>query len=199
MEIVIASKNLHKIREFRAILKPLVNYDILSLHDFPDYTPPEETGDTFEKNASKKAIHAATALDRWVLGDDSGLVIPSLNNKPGIFSARFAGPEATDKDNRNKLLEELAKIAEHERVGYYECVLCLASKEGLKKCVTGLCEGSIIEAEKGRHGFGYDSLFIKYDYNKTFAELDEETKNRISHRRKAIDKILPSLETIAVS
>ncbi|MCK4934032.1 MAG: RdgB/HAM1 family non-canonical purine NTP pyrophosphatase [Simkaniaceae bacterium] len=199
MEIVIASKNLHKVREYRAILKTILKCDILSLHDFPDYSPPEEVGSTFVENASSKAIHAAKALGKWVIGDDSGLVVPALGNQPGIFSARFAGKDATDKDNRNKLLEELNKIADEERTGYYECALCLASSDGLKKCVIGLCEGSIIESEKGRNGFGYDPLFVKYDYNKTFAELDEETKNRISHRRKAIDKMLPSLETLLLS
>lgn len=194
MKLVLATTNLHKIREIRAILKPLYNFDYLTLHDFPDYRQPEETGETFEENAFLKATHAALHLKEWVLADDSGLVIPALNNEPGIYSARYAGKGATDKDNRIKLLHELEKVDESERTGYYICSLALASPDGIQKQVTGTCEGNLIMTPRGGGGFGFDPLFVKYDYSKTFAELDEETKNRISHRRKALDKLFPSLD-----
>lgn len=196
MEIVIASQNLNKIREIRAILKPLYPFDFLSLLDFPDYHPPEETGATFEENAFKKATHAARALQKWVIADDSGLVVPALQDAPGVYSARYAGEGATDKDNRLKLIKELEALPESERTGCYVCALALASPEGIQMQTKGLCEGSLILKPRGSQGFGYDPLFLKYDYNKTFAELDEETKNRISHRRKALDKLAPTLESL---
>lgn len=196
MELVIASSNLHKIREFRAILKCIKGLDVLSLLDFPNYTLPEETGATFEENAALKATDAALALKRWVLADDSGLVVPALNGAPGVYSARYAGVGATDADNRRKLLKEMAKFADEKRNAYFECALAIAAPDGLKKTAHAKCEGTITTDERGGLGFGYDALFIKHDYSKTFAELDEDTKNRISHRRKAFDKLIPFLETI---
>ena len=177
MEIVIASKNLHKIREARAILKPQYAFDFLSLLDFPDYVPPEETGATFEENAFIKATHASQTLKRWVIADDSGLVVPALGNAPGVKSARYAGENATDKENREKLIKALDTIEESERSGYYACAVALASPEGVQKQVIGYCEGSLTLTPRGSQGFGYDPLFIKYDYNKTFAEIDEEENN----------------------
>lgn len=196
MEIVIASSNLHKIREIRSILKPVFPLDYLSLIDFPDYQAPEETGASFEENAFVKATHAATTLKRWVLADDSGLVVPSLQDRPGVKSKRFAGETASDKDNRQKLIDELEPLSEHERMGYYACALAVASPEGIQLQVQGMCEGSITLKPRGSQGFGYDPIFLKYDYNKTFAEIDEETKNKISHRRKALDKLIPRLDEI---
>jgi XTP/dITP diphosphohydrolase len=196
MELVIASRNVHKIREFRAILKKMGDFDLLSLIDFPTYVPPPETGTTFEENAILKAVHAAKALNRWTLADDSGLVIPALQGAPGVYSRRYAGDHATDKDNRQKLLKEMQPIQGADRQGYFECWIALASPEGLKKTTKGVSEGIILEKEKGSFGFGYDSLFIKHEYGKTFAELDEETKNRISHRRKALDKLIPVFESL---
>ena len=197
MKLVIATTNLHKIREIRAMLKPLYNFDFLTLHDFPTYKPPEETGASFEENAFLKATHAAHALKEWVLADDSGLVVPSLNNEPGVHSARYAGEGSSDKDNRLKLLNALEKIEDSERVGYYVCAMALASPDGIQKQVKGTCEGVLLMTPRGGGGFGYDSLFQKYDYSKTFAEIDEETKNKISHRRKALDKLLPTLDLLA--
>lgn len=199
MQLVIASSNVHKIRECRSILKQLRFLDILSLLDFPHYHPPEETGKTFEENARLKALHAARALGKMVIADDSGLVVPALGGKPGIFSARFAGENATDKDNRRKLLELMQNLTESERTAYFECWIVLASPEGVVRTVSGLCEGSILTEERGSQGFGYDPLFLKYEYSKTFAEMDEETKNRISHRRKALDKILATLESASLA
>lgn len=196
MQIVLASHNVHKIREYRSILKSLAGIDVRSLIDFPQYHLPEETGKTFEENVTLKAIHAAEALQEWVIADDSGLVVPALKGAPGVFSARYAGNDATDAENRKKLLHEMRHLRDGMRNAYFECWIALASPKGLKKVVKGVCEGVIRESEKGGQGFGYDPLFIKHEYGKTFAEMDEQTKNRISHRRKAFDKLLPVLESL---
>jgi len=196
MDIVIASTNLHKIREIKAILKPQYPFDFLSLLDFPDYIPPEETENTFEGNAFIKATHAARTLKTWVIADDSGLVVPALGGAPGVKSARYAGERASDRENRKKLIKALDLIQENDRTGYYISVIILASPEGVQMEAKGICEGILIVNPKGSQGFGYDPLFLKYDYNKTFAEIDEETKNKISHRRKALNKLAPILETL---
>ncbi|HEY2810159.1 MAG TPA: RdgB/HAM1 family non-canonical purine NTP pyrophosphatase [Rhabdochlamydiaceae bacterium] len=196
MKLIIASRNVHKIREFRAMLKALPQLDLLSLIDFPQYTPPPEAGATFKENAVLKAEHAAKTLHHYAIADDSGLVVPALGGAPGVISRRYAGERATDKENRQKLLSEMRDLHEGERQAYFECWIALSSPQGLEKCVQGIAEGEIIDREKGRLGFGYDSLFIKHEYGKTFAELEEEVKNRISHRRKALDKLLPYLESL---
>lgn len=196
MEIVIASNNLHKIREFREMLKKFKFIDLLSLVNFPNYLAPPEIGKTFQENAILKAKHAAAALDKWVLADDSGLVVPALNGSPGTHSRRYAGEDATDSENRQKLLNSMQNFKNMERSAYFECCLALASPEGLKKCVTGVIEGVILDKERGRNGFGYDSLFVKHEYDKSFAEIDEATKNRISHRHKAFEKLMPTLESL---
>lgn len=196
MKLVIASRNVHKIREIRSMLKGSLKCDLFSLIDFPDYQPAQETGTTFEENAILKATHAAKTLNSWVIADDSGIVVPALNGAPGMHSARYAGENATDKDNRKKLLQAMESLQDEDRDAYFECCIALASPEGLEKTVCGRCEGIITEEERGGQGFGYDTIFKKHDYSKTFAELEEEVKNRISHRRKAIDKILITLETL---
>jgi len=187
MRLIIASRNVHKIREFRAILKLFPKLDLLSLIDFPFYTPQEETGTSFIENSTAKAIHAAAQLDAWVIADDSGLIVPALNGEPGIFSHRYAGDNATDKQNRQKLLNSMQHLQDPLRHAYFECVISLASPEGLKKTATGKVEGAILEKEKGSLGFGY---------GKTFAQLEESIKNKISHRRKALDKLFPILESL---
>ena len=196
-KIVIASKNVHKIRETREMLSAIPHLDIWSLLDFPGYSPPEERGKSFEENASLKAIDAAKQLKIWAIGDDSGLVVPALNGEPGIFSSRYAGKNASDKENRKKLLQEMSPLLDEDRSAYYISAVALASPEGsLKKCAIATCEGRILEIEKGGGGFGFDPLFVKNEYSKTFAELEERIKNHISHRRKALDKIIPLLESI---
>lgn len=196
LRLVIASKNIHKIREIKSILSKEPMLDILSLVDFPDYTPPVEKGKTFQENACLKAEHAAKALNCWVLSDDSGLVVPSLNGEPGVFSSRYAGKNASDKDNRKKLLQKMQGLKESDRQAYFQCVMVLASPEGTIKTFEGSCEGSILTVERGGNGFGYDPLFLKHSYNKTFAELEDSVKNCISHRRKALDKVLLHLESL---
>ncbi|CAF22809.1 RdgB/HAM1 family non-canonical purine NTP pyrophosphatase [Candidatus Protochlamydia amoebophila] len=197
MEILLATTNLHKIREFKEMCKAFAHLEILSLHQFPAYMCPEEVGTNFKENAISKAEHAAKHLNRWVLADDSGLVVPRLSGKPGIYSRRFAGLEATDEENRKKLLLEMRQLINKEdRTAYYECCLALSSPTGLQKCVQGICEGFILNEARGRNGFGYDSLFVKNDYEKSFAEIDEAVKNRISHRRKAFERLSAFLENL---
>jgi len=135
-------------------------------------------------------------LNRWVIADDSGLVVPALQGAPGVYSRRYASEHATDKENRKKLLQDMSHLQDANRQGYFECWIALASPQGIKKTAKGVSEGMIIDREKGSFGFGYDSIFVKHEYGKTFAELDEDTKNRISHRRKALDKLLPSLVSL---
>ncbi len=194
MDLVIATQNGHKIREIRTLLRPSGQFDIYSLLDFPDYVPPPETGETFEANARLKAEHAAKALGKWTLADDSGLVVSALGGEPGVYSARYAGENATDKENRKKLLKEMEGLDSDRRFAYFECCIVLASPQGIRKVATGHCEGLITEQERGGNGFGYDPLFIKHDYNQTFAELGELVKNQISHRAKALEKIMITLE-----
>ena len=189
-------RNLHKIREFREMLKTFKHFDVLSLANFSNYEPPVEKGKNFKENASLKAIHAAQVLKKIVLADDSGLIIPALGGQPGVNSRRYAGDDATDAENRHKLLKDMQGKHEHERSAYFECCLALANPEKLLKAVTGTCEGIILKEERGRNGFGYDFLFVKNDYDKTFAEIDENTKNRISHRRKAFEKLAAFFETM---
>ncbi len=195
MELVIASTNMNKVREFRSLLKPF-GWDVLSLRDFPEYVPPEETGVTFQENAEIKARSAVASLNRWVLADDSGLVVPSLKGAPGVHSSSYAGEGVTDLENRIKLLSAMKGFQDTDRFAYFECSICIASPEREIKLFRGLCEGSILEEGKGANGFGYDAIFRKHEYNKTFAELDEEVKNKISHRRKAFDKALIFLESL---
>jgi len=196
MEIVIASHNVHKIREFREMFKGVKGVDILSLMSFPQYTPPPEEGKTFEENAVLKARDAGNWLNKCVIADDSGLVVPSLNGAPGVYSRRYAADCATDAENRQKLLKEMNGLNGLERSAYFECCLVLYDPNKFEKVVTGICEGTIAEDEKGRNGFGYDSIFVKNDYDKTFAELDEKIKNRVSHRRKALEKLFIIIETL---
>lgn len=195
MKIVLATTNLHKIRELKEMLKSMKDLDILTLSQFPNYTPAEETGKTFEEIAIQKAVDAAKVLDSLVLAEDSGIIAYAING-PGVRSKRYAGENATDSENRKKLLKELSSFSGDERGGAMTCAMALANPKGLIKCVTGTCEGTIANEERGRSGFGYDSLFCKLEYgDKTFAELDESTKNRISHRRKAFEKMLITLQS----
>lgn len=197
MDLVLATKNTHKIRELRSLLKILHGLDLYSLRDFPEYTPPSESGESFEQNARQKAADAALKLDKWTLADDSGIVVPALGGSPGIFSARYAGEGATDKENRGKLLKEMAPLEGIARSAYFECVLALASPGGgIYKVVHGICEGEILTEIRGGNGFGYDPLFRKYEYSQTFAELDETVKNQVSHRAKAMEKLLFTLESL---
>lgn len=196
-EILLASSNLHKIYEFKEMFRLLPHIELISIPRESGYIPPEETGQTFKENALLKAEHAAQFFKGWVLADDSGLVVPALQGAPGVRSRRYAGEQATDHENRQKLLLAMEGLDGDQRFAYYECSLAIANENGVQKSVQGICEGVIAKESKGGGGFGYDPLFFKHDYEKTFAELHSDVKNRISHRRKAFDRLLTFLETIA--
>lgn len=197
MEIILASTNFHKIRELRDMFKSIPHLELLTLHQFPDYKPPEETGNTVRENAILKAEHAASHLNMWALADDSGLIITALNGLPGVHSARYAGSTATDKERCDQLLHEMAPyLSPEERTAHCECCLALASPAGVQKCVEGVCEGYIAIELRGRNGSGFDPIFIKNDYEKTFGELDDTIRNRISHRRKAFERLVAYLENL---
>ncbi|NDD58865.1 MAG: non-canonical purine NTP pyrophosphatase [Chlamydiae bacterium] len=197
MEIVIASTSVHAIREIRAMLKALRRFDIFTLHDFPQCVHTAASGDTFEQMASSQALLTAKALNKVVIADASGLVVPALQGLPGLASQHYAGALASDKENRDKLLHDMKGLIDVHRQAYLECCLAVATPLGINKCVKGVSEGIILDHERGRYGYAYDSIFLKHDYSKTFAELDEDTKNRISHRRKAFDKLILTLEALS--
>ncbi|ANH78576.1 RdgB/HAM1 family non-canonical purine NTP pyrophosphatase [Candidatus Chlamydia sanziniae] len=197
MKIIIASSHGHKIRETKTFLKQFGNFDIFSLADFPNYFPPKEEGSSTEINALAKGLHAAQHLGHWAIADDSMLRVPALNGLPGPLSATFAGPMATDKDHRKKLLQDMAKLESIvDRSAYFECCIVLASPTGEVFKTHGICEGYVHHQEKGSSGFGYDSLFLKHDYKQTFAELTEEVKNQVSHRAKALQKLIPYIQHV---
>lgn len=200
MKIVIASSHGYKIRETKAFLKHIGDFDIFSLTDFPNYCAPKETGSFPEENALAKGLHAAQELHSWVIADDTMLMVPALHGLPGKLSATFAGENATDKDNCKHLLKQMQHLESIvDRSAYFECCIVLASPQGQFFKARGICEGYISHQEKGSSGFGYDSLFLKYDYKHTFAELSEEVKNQVSHRAKALQKLTPYLQNLLES
>jgi XTP/dITP diphosphohydrolase len=188
-EVVLATRNEGKLKEFKRILKDF-DPDLLSLDAFPDMPEIVEDGSTFEENALKKAVTIATLTGRIAIADDSGLVVDYLGGEPGVMSARYAGQRASDEDNCRKLLHALQGVPDHLRTASFRCALALATPGGEKEVVTGECSGMITHEAKGSSGFGYDPVFYYPGYKKTFAELEPDMKDRVSHRRRAIEKIL---------
>jgi XTP/dITP diphosphohydrolase len=194
--LLIATRNRHKTREFAALLGAewLVE-DLTNRRDLPE---PEETGETFEENAEIKALAASGVSDGLVLADDSGLEVDLLDGAPGVRSARYAGPKATDEENRERLLAELARaphVAEEPVTARFRCAIAVAESGKLLRTFSGAVEGRIALAEAGTDGFGYDCLFVPDGFEQTFAELDLETKNRISHRADAMAQVQKWLDT----
>ena len=186
-DIVISTGNAHKLEEIGAILKGL-DYNIHSLKDVNlDNLEIEENGKTFEHNALIKARTVAKLTNMITIADDSGLEVDALGKKPGIYSSRYAGENATDAENREKLLKAMKNTPASNRTGRFVCCIAVVFPDGKEFVVRGTCEGTIAFEEKGKNGFGYDSLFIVNDYNKTFAELPATIKNSISHRAKALE------------
>ena len=186
-DIVISTGNAHKLEEIGAILKDL-DYNIHSLKDVNlDNLEIEENGKTFEHNALIKARTVAKLTNMITIADDSGLEVDAIGKKPGIYSSRYAGENATDAQNREKLLKALKNTPARHRTGRFVCCIAVVFPDGKEFVVRGTCEGSIAFEEKGNNGFGYDSLFIVDNYNKTFAELPASIKNAISHRAKALE------------
>lgn len=193
VEIIFATRNQAKIVEIAAIW-PRKDVKLHSLIDFPDLPHVEEDGDTFRDNAVKKACEIASASGMLTIADDSGLEVDALGGQPGVVSARFAGEGATDRANNEKLLSLMEELPPEMRRARFICAIALADAGGLIDVVEGRCEGVIVDKERGTKGFGYDPVFVMQGYQKTFAEIGQETKNRISHRARAVEKAALALE-----
>ncbi len=185
MKLVLATRNKGKIREMSELLSP-VGVEVLSLDSFPGVPEVEEDGDTFQANAVKKAMSVSLHTGEISLADDSGLEVDYLGGAPGVHSARFAGEGRDDWENNEKLLRLMKNVPPEKRTARFKCVVALATPEGQFYTAEGACEGVIGTEPRGEGGFGYDPLFFVPEYDKTFAELDLETKNRISHRGRAL-------------
>lgn len=187
--ILIATKNRGKVAEFKQLFDKF-NITVESLYDLSNDIPDvEETGTTFKQNAQLKAEQIAELLNRPVIADDSGLVIDALDGAPGVYSARFAGENATDEQNNEKVLQQLIDVPEERRTARFVSVLALAIPGEATIFTEGTCEGMIGFKPLGENGFGYDPLFIPKGYTKTLAQLSSEEKNKISHRFHALTRL----------
>jgi len=200
LTLYLASTNPGKLAEFRHATKAsgVVVEPVPNIRALP---PCVEDGQTFEANARKKALHYSRHADGLVFADDSGLCVEALGGAPGIYSARFAGPHATDKDSNQKLLHEIKgadtavgrcgpRSAAVSRSAHYICVIALANRDGILTTFEGRADGAILETPRGEGGFGYDPLFYFPSLKKTFAELSPDNKFQVSHRGKAFRKLL---------
>jgi len=192
MTIVVATRNLGKLREmtqlFRQNLPDAQDVQLVGLKAYPTLSPIEETGSTFHENARYKALTVAAHTGLMSIGDDSGLEVDALGGAPGVYSARFAGPHARDSDNNRKLLDALKAVPPDQRTARFRCAIAVALPDNLLGLFEGVCHGLIALEPRGGSGFGYDPLFVKTEYGKTFAELTAAVKNRISHRAHAFEK-----------
>lgn len=185
MDVVLASGNENKLAEIRAILPS--GFNLVSQKSL-GVTNASETGLTFIENAIIKARHASSMTGLPAIADDSGLEVACLGGAPGIYSARYAGPAATDAENNEKLLQELNEVSPPERQARFQCVMVLLKHEfdPVPVIAQGTWQGEILKAPRGKNGFGYDPLFYVPDLDQTAAELDADTKNRLSHRGQAL-------------
>ncbi len=190
-DIIIATKNRGKVEEFKLLFKDYFK-NIYSLLDFDSTPGIVEDQPTFAGNALKKAEIIGKYFNKVTLSDDSGLVVEALNGAPGTYSARYAGENATDDDNLEKLLGEMKAVT--NRRAKFVCALALVFPEGKKEVFEGECEGLITEFKRGTNGFGYDPVFYISQYEKTMAELDPDLKNMISHRSDAVKKLINFLK-----
>jgi XTP/dITP diphosphohydrolase len=191
--LALGTRNLKKRREIEEILGDF-GLDLRDLSQYPDAPEVIEDGDTFEANARKKASETARAIGQWVLGEDSGLVVPGLNGRPGVYSARYAGKQGDDAANNARLLAELAPLPGDRRTAYYVCTAALAGPDGQVQAVAeGRCHGVIIAEYRGQGGFGYDPLFLIPEYHKTFGELSHRVKHALSHRARALANLRAAL------
>ncbi len=194
--LIVASNNAHKIKEIKEILKG-IPLEVLSLREAGVDADVEETGSTFLENAFLKAKGIWSMVDdAMVLADDSGLSVEVLGGAPGIYSARFAGEHGNDRKNNEKLLGLLAGKEGQERRASFVCAMVLVTEDGREIDVEGRIDGIVAEAERGSNGFGYDPVFYLEEYGKTFAEMDSDTKNRISHRANALSKLKLELQKL---
>lgn len=194
--IVLASRNKKKAREVAEILAP-AGFQVVPVTEFPDVPEVEEDGLTFAANAAKKASEVAMRLNQWVIGEDSGLQVDALGGAPGIYSARFSGPGATDDLNNQKLMAELAGVPDEKRGAGYICSVALSSPSGnIRIACEGTCRGRILREANGEGGFGYDPYFLIPEYHLTFGQLSSVVKHRLSHRARAFALFVPLLRKI---
>ena len=186
--LLIATRNPGKVKEIESILADS-GWSFSSLQEFPKVDTPAESGATYAENAILKARFYARATGMCALADDSGLEVEALAGAPGVFSARYAGDNASDADRRALLLAQVAAMRNENRRARFVAVVAIADANGSVLNVSeGICEGTIISSQRGAGGFGYDPLFVPDGFNKTFAELPEDVKNLISHRARALLK-----------
>lgn len=191
--IVLATRNEGKVKELRKMLEG-TDIDLRSLNDFGPIPEAVEDGETFDDNAYKKALFTARVLGLPAMSDDSGLVVEALDGAPGVYSARYAGENATDSDNIDKLLKEMA--GQTNRKATFECVVSITVPSGPALTYEGHCEGEITAERQGEGGFGYDPVFFSPELGKTFAESSMEEKNKISHRGRALAQVAKEFEKI---
>lgn len=194
-EVIIATKNRGKAREFEAIFARR-GIIVRTMLDYPELADVEETGKSFEENAILKAEALSMQLKKPVIGDDSGLMVDALDGKPGIYSARYAGEEKNDEANIDKVLNELKDIPTDDRTARFYCALAMAVPGQKTITVSGTCEGRILEERIGTNGFGYDPIFYLPEKNLSMAELSSSEKNEISHRANALKKLDEILDSV---
>ncbi len=188
MKMVLASQNRHKAQEMQAILGDKITLVTLDEAGFENLEIVED-GDTFEANAIKKAVTVMQATGLPCISDDSGLCVDALGGAPGIYTARFAGEDATDEQNIAKLLSQLDGVDMQQRTARFVCVIAVAVPGKEPVTFRGECEGKILTEKRGMGGFGYDPVFYVEEYGKAMAELAPEIKNSISHRSRALAKL----------
>ena len=185
--IVLATKNKGKIKEMRELLAPM-NIEVLSLADFSPVDDAEENGATFAENAMLKARYYFAHTGTPCLADDSGLEVDALGGRPGVYSARYSGEDATDAANNAKVLREMEGIEKDKRTARFRCAMAFVG-EGVELTTDGTCEGALLTEERGQGGFGYDPIFYVPKFDRTLAEMSSEEKNSISHRGAAVRKM----------
>ncbi len=194
--LLVGSGNRKKAAELSALLQGLP-WEVRNLHDYPALAEPEETGATFEENALLKARYYSDAFNVACLADDSGLAVDALDGAPGVYSARYAGPEASDSENNEKLLAALEDFLWHERTARFICHAAFCRPGGAVHLEYGTVEGHISMEPFGPGGFGYDPLFVPLGNERTFGEMDALEKQGLSHRGEAMRKIRVYLESLA--
>ena len=189
--LVLGSRNKKKLQELVELLRDLP-LDVTDLSPYPTAPEVDETGTTFEENARLKATQVAVALGEWVVGEDSGLVVPALGGQPGVYSARWAGMHGDDAANNAKLLRELAGKTGENRAAYYISTCALSDPTGqVVAVVEGQCWGVIATQPRGEGGFGYDPLFVIPEYHASFGELSSTVKHALSHRGRSVSQLRP--------
>jgi len=191
-KILVATGNKGKLKEIREILSGI---EIVGLSDVGIHCDVEETGSTFSENAYIKAHAIAQMTDLPVLADDSGLEVAALHGAPGVYTARFAGENATDDDNIKKLVSALSHLPVEMRHAQFACAMCLILPDGRKIESFGVsCPGVILDEKQGENGFGYDPVFYAPEYQKTFSQMTMDEKNKVSHRKAALVALAEKLK-----